>query len=202
METTYVERAIQTEPPRQLSRSDDAKALNLHEPLPVDNTAYTQLSSLSITKREHKLSQLTYQKPSEPNFTTKRIVSLPETSPPSRIKADTIRDRVVSMSEQVKVSLTSADNSLSSDCLESSIDTSQSQISSDIGNVSTRQSRARRSLVFPQTPSPPSSPESIMIIGNNMQVPNSFLRQKAFKLKSLDDDEGEHQFKLAIKMLT
>ncbi|KAE9411258.1 hypothetical protein BT96DRAFT_983028 [Gymnopus androsaceus JB14] len=187
----YIERAVQTEPPRHLSRSDDAKALNLHEPLLVADDAYNQLSSLTVAKREHKLSQLAYQKPSELNLPAKRIVSLPETSPPSRINAETVRDRVVSMSEQVKVSLTSADNSLSSECFESSIDTSQSQISSDVGNLSARRSRARRSLVYPQTPSPPSSPESVMIIGNNMQVPSSFLRQKASKLKSVNDDDDD-----------
>ncbi|KAJ4001602.1 hypothetical protein F5050DRAFT_1723505 [Lentinula boryana] len=182
---TYIERAIQTEPPRHISHSENDKALNLHEPLsPKDvDAAYSQISSLAISKRNYKLSQLAYNKPSGSNAPAKRIVSLPETSPPSRIKSDTIRDRVVSMTEQVKVPLTSsdADNSLSSDCFETSIDTSQSQLS-DLGNISTRRTRLRNSLTYPQTPSPPSSPESIMIIGNNMQVPNSFLRRNVTQL--------------------
>ncbi|KAJ3880496.1 hypothetical protein F5051DRAFT_450653 [Lentinula edodes] len=189
---TYVDRAIQTEPPRHLSRSDGHNALNLHEPLSSQDVdaAYSQLSSLTISKRDHKLSQLAYKKPSELNALKKRIVSLPETSPPSRIDSEPIRDRVVSMSEQVKVSLvSSADNSLSSDCFESSVETSQSQILSELGSSSAKRARPRRSLAFPQTPSPPSSPESIMIIGNNMQVPSSFLRQKAIKFpKALADD--------------
>ncbi|KAJ3814797.1 hypothetical protein F5876DRAFT_62040 [Lentinula aff. lateritia] len=189
---TYVDRAIQTEPPRHLSRSDGHNALNLHEPLSFQDVdaAYSQLSSLTISKRDHKLSQLAYKKPSELNALKKRIVSLPETSPPSRIDSEPIRDRVVSMSEQVKVSLvSSADNSLSSDCFESSVETSQSQILSELGSSSAKRTRPRQSLAFPQTPSPPSSPESIMIIGNNMQVPSSFLRQKAIKFpKALDDN--------------
>ncbi|KAJ4483217.1 hypothetical protein J3R30DRAFT_3216645, partial [Lentinula aciculospora] len=148
-----------------------------------------------ISKRDYKLSQLAYKKPSGLNVPIKRIVSLPETSPPSRIKSDTIRDRVVSMTEQVKASLvSSADNSISSDCFESSVDTSQSQLSSDLGNVSARRTRPRHSLAYPQTPSPPSSPESIMIIGNNMQVPSTFLRQNANNLpKTLDDDVNSKQ---------
>ncbi|KAJ3989878.1 hypothetical protein F5890DRAFT_1582419 [Lentinula detonsa] len=192
---TYIERAIQTENPRHIPHSDNDKALNLHEPLSPKNVdaAYSQISSLAISKRNYKLSQLAYNKPSELIATEKRIVSLPETSPPSRIKSDTIRDRVVSMTEQVKVSLTSsdADNSLSSDCFETSIDTSQSQLS-DLGNLSTRRTRPRNSSTYPQTPSPPSSPESIMIIGNNTQVPNSFLRRNVTQLpKALHVDSND-----------
>ncbi|KAF9062121.1 hypothetical protein BDP27DRAFT_1369083 [Rhodocollybia butyracea] len=178
MRPTYVERAIQTESPRHLSPVDDSKALNWNDSLNLNDASF----SLTVCKRDYKLAQLPFQKPSELNAPSKRVVSLPETSPPSRIKLDTIRDRVVSMSEQVKVSLTSADNSLSSDCFESSIDSSQSQISSDIGNISVRKVRSR---LYPHTPSPPSSPESVMIIGNNMHVPTSFLRRKS--LQPADD---------------
>ncbi|KAJ4464086.1 hypothetical protein C8J55DRAFT_567043 [Lentinula edodes] len=156
-----------TEPPHQLSRSDGHNALKLHEPLSSQDVdaAYSQLSSLTISKCDHKLSQFAYRKPSELNALKKRIVSLPETSPPPRINSEPIRDRVVSMSEQVNVSLvSSADNSLSSDYFESLVKTSQSQILSELG-------------------------KSIMIIGNNMQVPSSFLRQKAIKFrKTLADD--------------
>ncbi|KIK67207.1 hypothetical protein GYMLUDRAFT_857655 [Collybiopsis luxurians FD-317 M1] len=181
---TYIDRAVQTEPPRYLSRSDNGKALNLHNTPVHDDAAYTPLT---IPKREHKLSQLTYKKPLELNILSQRVVSLPETSPPSRMKPGTIRDRVVSMSEQIKTSLvSSANNSLSSDCFETSIETSQTQ-SSDVGN-SSRNSRSLRSLRFPQTPSPPSSPESVMIIGNNVQVPSSFLRQKASNFANVDDE--------------
>ncbi|KAJ3844606.1 hypothetical protein EV361DRAFT_947681 [Lentinula raphanica] len=198
VDVTYVERAIQTEPPRLLSRSTDDKAVNLHEKaLSPKNehleTAYSHLSSLSISKRDYKLSQLNYQKPSEINVSSKRIVSLPETSPPSRINSDTVRNRVVSMTEQVQLPLVSsdADNSLSSDCFESSLETSRSQLShSDLG-TSVRRARPRTSA-YPQTPSPPSSPESIMIIGNNMQVPNSFLRHNVLdRPKMLPGDDND-----------
>ncbi|KAF7376327.1 hypothetical protein MSAN_00048200 [Mycena sanguinolenta] len=40
---------------------------------------------------------------------------------------------------------------------------------------------------MPHTPSPPSSPDSVMIIGNDMQVPISFLRQKAESNRVYDD---------------
>ncbi|KAJ7091175.1 hypothetical protein C8R44DRAFT_891577 [Mycena epipterygia] len=43
---------------------------------------------------------------------------------------------------------------------------------------------------MPHTPSPPSSPESVMIIGNDMQVPISFLRQKAKASNRIYEDDG------------
>ncbi|KAK7005708.1 hypothetical protein R3P38DRAFT_2647311 [Favolaschia claudopus] len=43
---------------------------------------------------------------------------------------------------------------------------------------------------MPRTPSPPSSPDSVMIIGNDMQVPVSFLRQK-IKVKSSQAYEND-----------
>ncbi|KAJ7925019.1 hypothetical protein B0H13DRAFT_2315081 [Mycena leptocephala] len=43
---------------------------------------------------------------------------------------------------------------------------------------------------MPHTPSPPSSPESVMIIGNDMQVPISFLRQKAKSSRVYEDESG------------
>ncbi|KAF5393254.1 hypothetical protein D9757_000762 [Collybiopsis confluens] len=179
----YIDRAVQTEPPRHLTRLDNAKFSILHDP---EGTVF---SPLTISKRDHQLSQLSYSKTLPSNFPPKRIVSLPETSPPSRIKLDTVRDRIVSMSEQHKTSLApSEDNSVSSDCFESSIDASQAQDDViGVANSNSARSRFRHSLVFPQTPSPPSSPESVMIIGNNVQVPNSFLRQKASKLVDVND---------------
>ena len=43
---------------------------------------------------------------------------------------------------------------------------------------------------IPRTPSPPSSPESITIIGNDSQVPESFLRRQKFSTCAYPDPNG------------
>ncbi|ESK96584.1 hypothetical protein Moror_6804 [Moniliophthora roreri MCA 2997] len=164
MNKTYVDQAVQTEPPRQFSRSN--KSLNIHhDPNPVAYNGPT---------RSQKPSQMQYTKPSQLNTATKRVVSLPESSPPFRLKPTGDRYRVASMSEAVKVSL-AADDSLSSDCLESSLSVDSSH--SSLRKIVSQPHSSLHNSSFPRTPSPPSSPESsIVIIGNNVEVSHSFLR--------------------------
>ncbi|KAJ7772579.1 hypothetical protein DFH07DRAFT_802397 [Mycena maculata] len=209
----YVDRGVQTDLPRQLSRpeSSTSKPVNPrvydppapitppttlksgrssyspsfdhHSPtsgghsIPVHATGPTR-SPLTSRKRQ----QLPYSRPSQSNSITQRVLSLPETSPPfvTRIPRET---RGVSLSERPRASLSFSDNT---------IESSGSAETSFLSANRSGSSRARRSFPsssdVPHTPSPPSSPESVMIIGNDMQVPISFLRQKV--KTSYEDDDG------------
>ncbi|KAJ7446290.1 hypothetical protein B0H11DRAFT_2085900, partial [Mycena galericulata] len=131
------------------------------------------------TSRKHP--QLPYSRPSHLNSITRRVLSLPETSPPYAMLVPR-ETRGVSLSERPRASLSFSDNTPES---------SASAETSFVSETRSGSSRARRSFPsseMPHTPSPPSSPESVMIIGNDMQVPISFLRQKA--KASYEDDGG------------
>ncbi|THV02446.1 hypothetical protein K435DRAFT_836488 [Dendrothele bispora CBS 962.96] len=173
----YVDRGMQTEPLRHLSRTDNLAALHVHGAytLPAPNSSPVQRVS-----REKPL-QLGFQKPSENLNSARRIVSLPETSPPQRL---IIRgERVVSLTERTKAPSSLFDTSLASDYSDCSQSPDASRSPSDIRVTKTPRSHLRSSLsgsgfLSPRTPSPPSSPESVMIIGSDVQVPSSFHRYR------------------------
>ncbi|KAJ6587129.1 hypothetical protein DFH09DRAFT_977642 [Mycena vulgaris] len=213
----YVDRGVQTDLARRLSRPESftSKPINprVYDP-PAPHTPPTALTSgssshspsLNIayshsptsgghpipvhaagptrsppTSRKHP--QLPYSRPSQLNSTTQRVLSLPETSPPysTQLPRET---RGVSLSERPRASLSFSDNT---------IESSGSAETSFLSENRSGSSRARRSFPssdMPHTPSPPSSPESVMIIGNDMQVPISFLRQKVKASKVYEDDGG------------
>lgn len=193
----YVDRGVQTDLPRRLSRPTDStsKAINPRvydlpgAPSTPSNTSASRRSSSSPrfdipynqsppsgshpipvhaagptrsppTSRKH--AQLPYSRPSHLNSTTQRVLSLPETSPyVTHVPRET---RGVSLSERPRVSLSFSDNT---------IESSASAETSFLSENRSGSSRARRSFPssdMPHTPSPPSSPESVMIIGNDMQV--------------------------------
>ncbi|KAG7098772.1 hypothetical protein E1B28_000680 [Marasmius oreades] len=184
MTKEYIDRAVQTEPPRHLSRSDNPRSLNIQP----SGDAYNRPSH---PKKPLQLGQIS--KPSEATLPTRRVVSLPESSPPHRFKPTNERYRIASMSEAhstktIKI-CTSADSSLSSECLESSVSLDSSQLSSDLYSNRPQRSSSLANVAFSHTPSPPSSPESsIMIIGNNVQVSNHFLSSRA-RIDN-DDEQG------------
>ncbi|KAF5370729.1 hypothetical protein D9758_001907 [Tetrapyrgos nigripes] len=172
-EKMYVDRGMQTEPPRQLSRSEDVKTTNVHNAHTGQDAQDLDLATRPACIRP-KAHQLGFQRPSDGSLANRRIVSLPETSPPQRIKV--VGNRVVSLSDLPQLS--PADISLASDYSECSASLDNSQSLSVVDVVRSR-SRLRSSLsgsgfLGPCTPSPPSSPESVMIIGNDVQVPTSF----------------------------
>ncbi|KAJ7079128.1 hypothetical protein B0H15DRAFT_1000009, partial [Mycena belliarum] len=205
----YVDRGVQTDLFRPFSRPSSvlSSPINPHRPAPHTppstlksdlppqspslNRAYSPSPksgahpihgagpTRSPTSRKHP--QLPYSRPSQLNSnTTQRILSLPDAFPPylTQLPRET---RGASLSERPRASLSLSDN------------TNESSASAET-SFRSGSSRARRSLPssdMPQTPSPPSSPESVMIIGNHMQVPISFLRQKAKASKVHDDDSGE-----------
>ncbi|KAJ7702976.1 hypothetical protein B0H17DRAFT_1175834, partial [Mycena rosella] len=213
----YVDRGVQTDLPRRLSRpeSSTSKPINprVYDP-PAPHTPPTTLKSSSAshsptldlayshsptsgrhsipvhaagptrsppTSRKHP--QLPYSRPSQLNSTTtQRVLSLPETSPyVTQLPRET---RGVSLSERPRASLSFSDNTI-----ESSV-SAETSFLSDNRSGSSRPRRSFTSSDMPHTPSPPSSPESVMIIGNDMQVPISFLRQKVKASKVYEDDGG------------
>ena len=113
----------------------------------------------------------------------RRIVSMPENK--SQVLSHGHGKRVVSMPDRVRP------------VLEPSAELFQSPstaASDSFGSYSGRHERVR---VFrtpsdvPQTPSPPSSPESLLIIAAGTQLPEGFLRRKYSPEPLIEEDEGD-----------
>ena len=147
----------------------------------VFESAYSQ----SLDSQNHDLPSLlssrycldrstgiVYGRPSEPRLSTKRrVISLTSSSSTGKFKTTMLGSklRLVSMPERGKYASVSAkDSLLEKQCID------------DLDNINDDDQMERLYPAdLPQTPSPPSSPESITIIGNNTHVPGSFLRQPA-----------------------
>ncbi|KAJ7647070.1 hypothetical protein FB45DRAFT_821669 [Roridomyces roridus] len=194
----YVDRGVQTDLVRRLSR-DPTKPVNprvFDTSVPVTPPkstlfvhshtidAYSGSSGHAVgptrsppTRKHHP--QLPYSRPSHIQSLTQRVLSLPETSPPHSTRVPP-EIRRVSLSGLPRASLSFSDNTNES---------SDTSFLSDNRSGSSRPRRSFPSSDVPQTPSPPSSPESVMIIGNDKQVPISFLRQKA--KAAYEDDNGD-----------
>ncbi|KAJ7163610.1 hypothetical protein C8R43DRAFT_919307, partial [Mycena crocata] len=211
LDRDYVDRGVQTDSPRQLSRPENSRVYDPPAPITPPTSSNSGRSSYSSsydracshspasgshpipdhtagptrsppTSRKHP--QLPYSRPSQLHRgTTQRILSLPETSPPYVTRVPRAA-RGVSLSERPRTSLSFSDNT---------VESSASAETSFLSENHSGSSRARRSFPssdMPHTPSPPSSPESVMIIGNDMQVPISFLRQKPKTSRAYEDDGG------------
>ncbi|KAK0504784.1 hypothetical protein EDD18DRAFT_1343564 [Armillaria luteobubalina] len=191
----YVDRAVQTDPvplpSSQASSPSSAVAISPAEPSAYTdpNDASSLLDSSPAVRRLHK-PRLPFNGPSRAPTGTDRIVSLPETSPPSRINPGGSGTRIVSLTECSKSAFPKED-SFSSECFDASIftDTSGTHLSSE-NSIQHIQARRLRHSGLPRTPSPPSSPESIMIIGNDVQVPVSFLHHKSESQPTFEENEG------------
>lgn len=148
----------------------------------LDDSRYISDRPVLNSGRTAKYGQLGYNKPRHGLPTNHRIASLPETSPPYRIaQENTVR--LVSMPEHLQMLHHSG--ALSVEYLDYSECMNISSASDSKSNF--RNSPANCTLLapVPRTPSPPSSPESVMIIGNDNHVPPAFLRPKS----SIDDDD-------------
>jgi hypothetical protein len=114
---------------------------------------------------------IVYGRPSEPRLSTKkRVISLSSVSSTGKLKntGTMLGDklRLVSMPERGKyASVSVKDSLLEKQCIDDSDNSNNQRL---------------YPADLPQTPSPPSSPESITIIGNNTYVPGSFLRQPGY----------------------
>lgn len=177
-EKNYTEQAIQTDflcssPIPCAAKDSEASAVPMGPCSP----------SVVESHRNPKPVQFSYNRPSQNSGSpSKRVVSLPEAS--SQVIRDTYR--ISSLPDYTKLSHSYKEDSFSSEYLESSA-------SFDGSHISHGSARIRRS--FPhsiQTPSPPSSPESIMIIGNNndFQYPASLIRQKIYSRSKYNSNDG------------
>ncbi|KAK0485783.1 hypothetical protein IW261DRAFT_1662131 [Armillaria novae-zelandiae] len=192
----YVDRAVQTDPAVPSLSSTVSSPSSAVVTSPAEPSAYTDpndapslLDSSPAVRRLHK-PRLPFNGPSRAVTGTDRVVSLPETSPPSRINFGGSGARIVSLTECSK-SVLPKEDSFSSECFDASIftDTSDTHLSSE-NSMQHIQARRLRHSGLPRTPSPPSSPESIMIIGNDVQVPISFLHHKSESQPTFEENEG------------
>lgn len=176
----YVDRAVQTDsavpPPSSPTSSPPAVPIFQSElSAYTDINGASSLPEFSLIVRRLQKPRLPFNGPSRAP-SNDRVVSLPETSPPSRVDPGELGARIVSLPECSKSSLPK-DDSFSSECFEASISTDNSGIHLLENSLQRTRTRRLRYSSLPRTPSPPSSPESIMIIGNDVQVPVSFLHK-------------------------
>ena len=181
----YANCGIQTDP-YDFSSGSNAPALDSDITLANGSLVFESAYSQSPDSQNHVLPSLlssrycldrstgiTYGRPSEPLLSTKkRVISLTSVSSARKFKATTLGDklRLVSMPERGKYASVSAkDFLLEKQCID------------DLDNSNNHEQMERLYPAdLPQTPSPPSSPESVTIIGNNAHVPGSFLRQPGY----------------------
>lgn len=157
-------------------------ALRLDMPQFSLESAYIQPS------RQDKYPAITYNRPSGqiPASSEKRVVSLPDSASLCSVNAIVeTRTRVVSMPEHrnklnSNASKTEAESLASPNpgCYSSNISTS--------AQVHRRKRERPYPSDMPRTPTPPSSPDSVLIIGNEeSKVSDSFLRRQQI------DEHGE-----------
>lgn len=229
VEKEYMDRSVQTEDPTfdpaQLSAMEYEQGGALEEDVscvlskleklgindntsniyPEDEDSDNQLPSIETSKRV--LKRLPHRKPSSSSQTLKfvsaRVVSLPETVPEySEIKTlrKSVKMRVVSMSSKPeRRHLGSCDGSPSSE-------TSMGNILAD-NEAPVRIRVCSNATDAPHTPSPPSSPESVVIIGSKSQISERFLQGNACAEESLpsidsDDDGKQLRYQNLAIMLT
>lgn len=125
-------------------------------------------------RRVRNYGQLGSIKPSHMVSTDRRIASLPETSPPYRISQTQGTVRLASMPEQLMALRSKGDSKQYLDYTETlklSPDSNPRSGSFDIGH--TVLSGVLR------TPSPPGSPESVVIVGDDDNDPRPFLHRRS-----------------------
>ena len=155
-------------------------------PVTVFESAYNQSpdspSLLSSRYCVDRFTGIVYGRPSEPRlYAKKRVLSLTSVSPTGKFQTAMLADklRLVSMPERGKYA-----NVLTKDSLL------EKQCSDDVDDTSNHEQAERPYPAdLPQTPSPPSSPESVTIIGNNIHVPGSFLRRPGYT-----DEDGQSTY--------
>ena len=149
-------------------------------------------SARSISARQ-RYAELPFNRPVDFRSSAKRTVSLPDEYVDSLNPEEP--QRVVSMPERPKPLSPGASDSFSS--LDTST-LSMESTSHSFSKPSMLQSHSRPHSDLPCTPSPPSSPESIMIIGSDAQVPRTLLRPKCtYNNQGYNGNGGKFNFFLA-----
>ncbi|KAF8348335.1 hypothetical protein F5887DRAFT_1071961 [Amanita rubescens] len=199
----YTEKATQTDlsavrsRPSDVLEQDISTGGNAGDILARQNSAYIDSekhlsdassgrdpSTRSISARK-RYAELPFNRPVDFRSSAKRTVSLPEEYTDNMNPEES--QRVVSMPERSKPSSPGASDSFSS------LDTSTLSMEStthSFSKPSMLHSHPRPHSDLPCTPSPPSSPESIMIIGNNSHVPRTLLRPKCAYNQEYNENSG------------
>ncbi|TFK54171.1 hypothetical protein OE88DRAFT_1654700 [Heliocybe sulcata] len=202
--TDYIDRGVQTSPFRpalhatEKSNDEDVSGpisrqfedKSAHGRIPTQDG--TELILSRTERRAYGYQQLTRRRPAHLKDDGGRIVSLPETESEysAKVILESTTSRVVSMPERQR--------RRSSVSFSTSVDHSGSIEQSDVSRSEeyslrrrTRPS-TRTSSGTPRTPSPPSSPESVVFISDDAQLPEAFLRRRksAHGKPSAADDEG------------
>ncbi|KAI0318397.1 hypothetical protein OF83DRAFT_1171137 [Amylostereum chailletii] len=189
---SYIDRGVQTTPPPKsptcsLSSSDspfnDAYvSVLLSSPTSGEDLlsdAYTHAPSQSSPRpaplkvQRNTKPRLPSSNPSEISLSN-RIVSMPETTPVFSIKAELSQTlRVVSMPEKRPTGGYGTDSSMSSDGVNTSLTASSfASVSEASSGISFPPQHGQ---TFLHTPSPPSTPDSVLIIENNGELGDGFL---------------------------
>ncbi|KAI0066141.1 hypothetical protein BV25DRAFT_1821030 [Artomyces pyxidatus] len=201
---SYVERGVQTGSPTSRARSPRLDARSPTSPFSditsssVNNaqqlspsassdrvSAYNHslahssppLSVVLRTQRVPKPPRLPRNRPSQHHSEATRFFSLPEDAPIVSSKAElNSTQRIVSMPERQSTGRFTLDFSLSSDGVNASGYSGGSFLSENDTTSGIRLPDHEQGI--PHTPSPPSSPESVLIIENNDELSDAFLRKR------------------------
>lgn len=214
LQKDYVDRGTQTEPekPSVSSESDspvseEYSCLVISQPAAENFTsfmcesAYSRLQQPGISLpsvcqpspqvsrplRGHPLAL--YNRPLESH----RVVSLPgKISPFKEQQSNETKLRIVSNPDYLRVPSSDFGPSSGADPYDDSGSTDACSIDQDRDwSYQHHPTRPCSPADIPRTPSPPSSPESITIIGNDSQVPESFLRrQQKYSICAYPDPNG------------
>lgn len=181
------------------SRSDSINTHFYTSTQPGIGSAYSQSLSAESTDALsssihslHMYAQLQYARPSPSHNPKKnRIVSLPEVGTDPIVAARELypTPRVVSLAERPRPSM-SFNGYSPPDCFETSASTDNSNSYFSVTHFTRIHPYGPSSDDnLPHTPSPPSSPDSVMIIGNEprVQVHHNFLRSKSHSPYSDED---------------
>lgn len=197
----FVDRAVQTETvtapspyadpavvlaaplvtPRGLAHSaSELSPTGPDSPYVVPNSPVSPVLAALVSRRlaNRKLGRY----PAGETGVNRRIVSMPENM--NEVLSNGHGKRVVSMPDRVRP------------VLEPSVELSQSPSTAAGDSFGSYSGHRERVRVFPtpsdipQTPSPPSSPESLLIIATGTQLPEGFLRRKYSPEPLIEEDEG------------
>jgi hypothetical protein len=159
--------------------------------LPPDSPS--PVRSMITARRTFKRQKTPYSRPSPEKLQT-RVVSLPDNPPMYRTDAarDSTTLRVVSVPDHLPSSYMSIGNN-TPDVTDPSLCLDHSVFAGDEKNS---RIRVRPPQVnTPHTPSPPSSPDSVLFIDDNHQLSKTFLCHNSVQKSQqlLSDDDGAHE---------
>ncbi|KAH7913667.1 hypothetical protein BJ138DRAFT_569059 [Hygrophoropsis aurantiaca] len=158
------------------SPSNEDHSAYSHSFLPDSPT--TPIRATLISRRVPKRKALPHSRPSEFKWEDKRVVSMPENV--AEYAPTSPGRRIVSMPEALRPAFEPSNNSLYSP-------SSGDSFGSIIENRN--RIRVKTPADVPRTPSPPSSPESVLIINGNARLPDAFLR----RIHSPEPDNSEEE---------